>query len=152
MIIEQPPEIFREALPQIIRAGLKEFMDKWHEETAPKHFRQEGKNKWNYEPRSTKYQRRKEKRRLQPLMWSGESRRRLLNTIRIVLTGKSPVKATATFDAPRYFWMRPEGHPDKGGEFMRVNPDESTAMAQFLNEYVQEQFAILKATKEVVQY
>ena len=152
MIIEKPVEQLRDELPQIIRAGLKHFMLEWHDQTAPKHFRQEAITKWKYERRSAKYQKMKERRRLQPLMFSGESRRRLLQSIRVALTGKSPVKATGMFDAPRYFWMRPAGHPDKGGEFMKVNSDEANALAQNLNEYVHEEFDKLKGIKEEVQY
>ena len=150
MTIEKPPEQYLTELPQIVEEGLKYFMMLWHEETAPKHFRQAAPDKWHYDKRSSKYQKVKERWHLQPLMWTGESRRRLLNSIRIMMTGKSPVKATGSFDAPQYFWM--SNNHDMGGEFMRVNPDEANALAQNLNEYTVQQFDELKGIKEEIKY
>jgi hypothetical protein len=145
--IVKPPQAVRKLVPDLIRDGLKFLMLQWHNDTLPKHFRQEAPTKWHYDKRTEKYQRRKERMRLQPLMFSGESRRRLLGSISITFTGKHPVKATGRFDAPRYFWMRPKGHPDKGGEFMRMNYDEWAGIAERLNNFVWQKIDEIEMTE-----
>ncbi len=136
MTVEKPPNIVREKFPEIMQAAFQFFMLQWHNDTLPKHFTREAPEKWHYDKRTKIYQNRKNRKSLPPLVWTGDSRRRLLASVRIELRGKHPVRATGKFDAPQYFWMRKENDPDKGGEFMRINPDEWNGIAERINNYI----------------
>ena len=116
------------------RAGLIDLVLNWHKNTAKKHFKNKAFSEYNYERRSIKYQRRKDRMHRPPLVFSGRSRRELLRSIKVTATNKRAKGAFTT--SSRYFWMTPEGHPNLGEELVRLTQDEIQAMAEKLNDTV----------------
>ena len=129
-ITGSPEKMVRE-FGRILKEQLQEMVDFWHANRAKKHFTWAGAYEYSYKPRSTKYLRRKKQRHLEPLVWSGESKRQILRMIKISGTRK---KASGEVTAPRYFWMTPKGHPNKAEELYTVSQRETDEMALILDE------------------
>lgn len=149
MIIEGSPKKMVKEFRSIVKEEMKGLIEDWHEDTLPEHFKRSAGRRYKYNPRSIKYTRYKRKKRPMagPLEFSGKSRRQLERSIRI--TG-STKKASGTMQAPRYFWMRPAGHPKKGEEVTSVTKKETLTMAKTLNERVTKRLNKIK-DKQVIR-
>jgi len=143
MVIEGSPKGMVKNFRKFVKAGLYKLVGRWHEKTMPLHFKPRAKKQYDYAPRSIKYTRYKRKRRPSagPLEFSGKSMRMLTQSVKISGTAK---RASGTMRAPRHFWMKPAGHPDKPDELTRVTKTEATAMAKRLNEEVTKKLNALK--------
>jgi len=151
MIIEGSPRGMAKQFRSIVKKEMEKLIDEWHSDTLPKHFEKGAGRRYKkeYSPRSVKYLRYKQKKRPMagPLEFSGKSKRQLTRRIRISTTSK---KATGKMDAPRYFWMRPPGHPKKGEELTAVTKKETLIMAKLLNERVTKRLNAIK-DKQVIK-
>lgn len=149
MIIEGSPRGMAKQFRSMVKEEMEKLIEEWHSDTLPKHFEKGAGRRYKYSPRSVKYLRYKQKKRPMagPLEFSGKSRRRLERSIRITATKK---RASGAMQAPRYFWMRPPGHPKKGEELVAVTKKETLIMAKLLNERVTKRLNAVK-DKEVVR-
>ncbi len=149
VVIEGSPKGMAKQFRSIVKEELQKLVENWHENVAPKHFEPAARRRYKYSPRSRRYLQTKLKKRPMagPLEFSGESKRKLLQSIRITGSAK---KASGAMDAPRYFWMRPPGHPKKGEELVAVTKEEALAKANLLNERVTKRLNALK-DKEVIR-
>ncbi|MHC4123922.1 MAG: hypothetical protein ACYSSI_10140 [Planctomycetota bacterium] len=130
MIIEGSPRGMAKQFGGFIKEGLIELVHKWHRKTMPGHFKNRAVKKYDYEARGEKYQKRKDRKHLGPLVFSGKSRQQLKQSIRVTATSK---RAKGSFRAPRHFWMNPPGHPKKSEELVAVTQEEANQMAAELN-------------------
>jgi hypothetical protein len=146
MRIQGSPVGLLKEFKQAVKEELQGLVVDWHKDTAPGHFKKSAKEKYNYDARSTKYQRYKDKKHLPPLVYSGQSRRQILQSIRVSGTFK---KATGVAKAPRYFWMTTPGHPNKPEELYALTQREAEAMAVKLNKKVTARLNAVKDKKVV---
>jgi len=153
MIIEGSPRGMAKQFRSIVKEELEKIIDEWHQNTLPLHFEKSAHRRYKkeYRPREVKYQKRKtrEKPMAGPLEWSGESKRQLMQRIRISTTSK---KATGTMFAPPYFWMKPRHctHVNKGEELVAITKKEVLIMAKLLSERVAKRLDAIK-DKEVIR-
>jgi len=130
-----------------VKEGLFRLIESWHRGVAPKHFKNKAVQTYDYKTRSTRYQKYKDRKHLGPLVFSGESRKQLLQSIRVSGTSK---KASGKMRAPRYFWMNTPGHPKKSEELVAVTQDEVRDMAEELNEEVTKKLNAVK-DREIIR-
>ena len=92
------PRNWRRRFGQIVKEEMQRALVQWREGTLPKHFQPGAGNIYKYQPRTNKYQKRKRRKGLGPMVYSGDSRRKMLadarepkgGTKRVVLRLKSP--------------------------------------------------------------
>jgi len=65
-------------LPDIANAGIEKSLYWWFNNIAPGHFKHGADRKYDYAARTPGYEKRKRKRGLPPLVWSGRAKDRLL--------------------------------------------------------------------------
>ena len=135
LIIEGSPRGMAKQFRQFVKEGLYWLIDHWHDVQLPTHFKPAARRRYKYAPRGLKYMRSKKKRQplAGPLEFSGRSKRQLTRSVKISGSAK---KATGTMQAPRYFWMKPPGGPDKPAEATAVTKGEAVKMARLLNDQV----------------
>jgi len=129
LIIEGSPQRMAKSFRGIVKDELGGLIGNWHSETLPGHFRNSAISKYGYAPRAIRYQRYKEKKHLGPLVFGGESRRMLMQTIRISGSAK---KVTGSMPAPRHFFIRRPASLNKVEEVTAVTQEETLAMAATL--------------------
>ena len=153
MIIEGSPRGMAKQFRSFVKKELEKLMNEWHENTLPLHFEKSAHRRYKkeYRPREGKYQARKTRLKpfAGPLEWSGESKRQLMQRIRVTRTSK---RMTGTMYAPPYFWMKPRHitHVNKGEELVAVTKKEVLAMAKLLSERVTKRLNALK-DKQVIR-
>ena len=114
----------------------------------PKHFTTKATKEYKYKPRTRRYMIRKAKIKSHqmPLVFSGESAKRLERMIRVSGTHK---KARGALDAPRYFWMTPANQPDKSRELLRFPLSEAEEASMKLHLFVTNKLNNVKDKKVV---
>lgn len=141
--MEAPPDVVLKRWQTMMQASLMEAAIHWHRKFAPRHFTTRAKVRYNYKPRSRKHQMRKRKKfgHLNYLVWSGRSREQLTRLMRLTASGgrRGKGKVTGRFVAPRYFFRRPAGHPDKFDEFSRMLLSERKDQARLADKELQRQ-------------
>ena len=147
MVIEGSPRGMAKQFRGIVKEEMYQIIYDWHEGTLPKHFKNKARRTYGYKERGKYYQRRKERKHLGPLVFSGKSRRQLTESIKVSGTAK---KAKGTMQAPRYFWMTPPGHPNKAEELTAVTQKEVLAMAELLSKRVAKRLNQVK-DKQIVR-
>ena len=146
MVIEGSPRGMAKQFRGFVKQELFRFIEDWHEGTLPKHFRNKASRTYGYERRGKYYQRRKERKHLGPLVFTGKSRRMLKRSIKVSGSSK---RASGTMQAPPYFSMKPSGHPDKVAELTAVTKKEVLAMAELLSKRVAKKLKQVKDKKIV---
>lgn len=146
MVIEGSPRGMAKQFRGFVKEEMFRLVEQWHEGTLPKHFQPKASRTYGYKKRGKYYQRRKERKHLGPLVFTGRSRRMLKRSIKI--TGSSK-RASGTMQAPRYFWMTPPGHPNKAEEMTAVTKKEVLTMAELLSKRVTKKLNQVKDKKIV---
>lgn len=115
----------RAFLPSLNEA-TKDSVRSWHRNVFPGHFEHGAWRKYGYKPRSVKHQKKKRKMGSPPaLVFSGHSKK-ILNMYMRVTGTKGNVKGKFTSNSTmRYFWMRPENHPNKPAEMKALTNEET---------------------------
>ena len=98
--------------------AVKESVKDWYDDVFPGHFSHGAARKYGYKPRARRYQWRKKKKMNSPpaLVYSGYSKRVLNLYMRVTGTRGNVTGKFSSNPAMKYFWMRPEGHPNKPAE------------------------------------
>jgi len=140
-IVEEGPfKLKKRAWNKCIREALEHGVDFWHSRIAKLHFRPSAVSRYGYQQRTARYQARKRRRfgHGNPLEYTGRAKRSLLRYLRITSrAGPAGSQATGSFDAPRYFWQTPPGHPKKAREFLTVRKDEMHRLAKAMDAKLQ---------------
>ena len=147
LIIIGSPRGMAKQFRQLVKEGLRNLIQNfWHPEILPEHFKPAAKRRYKYDPRGLKYLRWKKKKQplAGPLEFTGRSKRQLTRSIKVSGSAK---KATGTMQAPRHFWMKPPGGPDKPAEVTAVTKREALIMAKMLNSRVTKRLNALKDKK-----
>lgn len=133
---------------QLVRVGLQDLVENWHQKIMPHHFKRQAQRKYNYAARTVGYLRQKRKKYpgAGPLEFSGRSRRELTRKIRVSGTSK---RARGVMTAPKYFYMTPANHPNKPEELMQLRNDEGQAMLRRLMGRVTGQLDTVAKTRKV---
>jgi hypothetical protein len=135
-------------LPAIATDVLEKVLYNWFYNTAPGHFKQGAAVKYQYQERTPAYQKRKRKKGLPALVWSGRTRERLLRHGFYKVTkekGKKTGIATGKFIAGpeiRYIYIqrrdtrKRKGTMNMAKELTTLAKDEIRAMAQLARKEV----------------
>jgi len=115
----------RSKFVKILTESMKQVVRGWHENALPEHFESSAPRRYKYKARSRRYQQAKNRRGLQPLEYSGRSKRQLTRTIKPTGSNGLVKGKFVTNSAMRYFWMTPAGHPDKASELVAVAKRET---------------------------
>ena len=117
----------RKILRGIAKQTLHETATHWHEEILQRHFRPSARARYQHEPRTKGYLRRKRregvgKGRYIDLIFSGKSRRYLMAFATITGSGR---QQTIRMKPPWYFVIPFKGHlTDQAGLYKNRNPDK----------------------------
>lgn len=162
-------------LTDALKAAAIATVEHWHERYLPRHFTEEGFALYNYQPRKGQdepsllygergravrqgkrgrlvnnphyYWRKWRTRRTHdPLVYSGESKRRAESSIRLnaqAVNGGTTIRGTGVMDLPRYFYQYDpaKGAPDKADELLRTTPSEEAELTAFYNSAVSARLA-----------
>lgn len=113
--------------------GMKKMLLDWSDATMPNHFKRGAGNKYKYQRRSTAYQRRKDRRGLGPMVYTGKSKQKILSQHPQV-TGTSK-KVIMRIKVTGPFGRRYKGWNHKMGDELTVmTKDETNKMFKVLQE------------------
>lgn len=151
----RPPDVSIHAWRRISRAAHAAAGALWHSEMLPRHFEPIARQRYQYQPRTKGYLRRKaaafRKGKAKagadtPLVFTGLLRESLmrLGTVRAF-----PTRASVRMAGPRYITMRPfnSNQPDKAAEVTRVTRQERTELAKVLKREVVQGLAEYRQNK-----
>ena len=121
-------------LPKAVTEAAKQAVRGWHAKVLPGHFKTGAARKYEYKRRSARYQKRKRKKGLPALVFSGRSQKRLCSPAFFKVTGAAG-KATGRFIVSnqfRYLWMTTPNHPRLAEEITRTTTKEEKAIGDFI--------------------
>lgn len=127
-------EAKRAAFCRVLTESVKTVVRNWHKRVLPDHFKPVARRRYNYAARSRRYQIRKNRRGLGPLVYSGRSMRQLTRAIRPTGSRGNIKGKFVTDGAIRYFWMRPAGHPNKAAELIATSKQERDRMGRAIED------------------
>ncbi len=140
--------VTRAAFNEAFAAAVKQAVKAWHHNIAPKHFKKGAARKYKYKKRSPKYTRKKNRKGLPPLVFSGRSRRQLLRPLHVIGNHKLVKGKFITNARVRHFWMTPPGHPKKGKELVTVAFREEQNFRRAVEEMTVENIEAIVAHKK----
>ena len=135
------------ALKKAVKSANASVVSSWHGRIMPGHFTNRARRMYRYKARagedqgpmvpgrngrmarnrSYSWRKRSKKGHNLPLVWSGQSRTRARQMLRISSTSKT---ATGRFSLDKYFYAFKPGQPDKGDELTRVTLGETNKLAR----------------------
>ncbi len=103
----------------------------WHVHFRPKHFTRAGAQEYGYEPRTAAYQRRKAKQKhhQEPLVFTGESRRRTRSARIVPFATASRVGVRVRMSAPNLSYRR-ANTPDMRDELTTISDSEGAVLSR----------------------
>lgn len=129
--MQQPPKGYtKKVIREATKVALRAAAAYWHQTMLPIHFTTGAAGKYNYEPRTAKYMRRKArvKRHQRPLRWSGQSEEQAKQDFSITNeTMSGHLAGVVTMQMPDYFVKHPansETFIDKPAELTRTTEAE----------------------------
>lgn len=138
--MQRPPAGFTERkVKMAARAALSAAVTLWHSAMLPIHFTTGGAAKYDYAPRTAKYQRRKarQKKHQRPLVFTGDSEKAAKTDFTIRTTEiAGHLAGVVAMDMPTYFFQHPTSGDtfiDKVAELTRTTPDEEARLADVFN-------------------
>jgi len=140
-------------LPKAVTEAAKQAVRGWHKNILPGHFRTGAARRYDYKRRSAKYQRRKRKKGLPALVFSGRAQKRLSSPAFFKVTG-SAGKAKGKFiisNRFRYLWMTTPNHPRLAEEITRTTTREERAIGKFIKEEAVRQLQRGRGTKVIIR-
>ena len=123
-------------LPKAVTDAAKQAVRGWHAKVLPGHFKTGAARKYEYKRRSARYQKRKRKKGLPSLVFSGRAQKRLTSPAFFKVTGTAG-KAAGRFivgNRFRYLWMTTPNHPRLAAEITRTTTKEERAIGKFIKE------------------
>lgn len=109
----------------------------WHSEILPKHFKHSAVKEYGYKKRHVLYEKRKQKRwgHRYPLVWSGDTKRRLEASARIRSSSKG---SKVTMLGPKHFYQyrKDLGQPDKAAEVRKISQADADFLTAAADEYI----------------
>lgn len=157
---DKPPDASIRAWRTISKHAFMELGLLWDRSYKMRHFEQGAAQRYNYRPRSPKYEARKRKMASMavprisrsaalPLIYSGATRR-IVSTAQV--PHAYPTRVTITMPTPNYFQMRPRrpDRPNLGDESTRVIPEEMRVFERVYVDDVERGLAQYRATKATV--
>src|SRR5690606_36737012 len=114
------PKQLARAFGPSARAAALSAVTHWHGQMMPGHFANDAKSRYQYQPRTKKYEIRKARKygHRRPLVYSGDSERAAKSQVRLTsrtVRNQQIIRAVATMTLPKYFYMYNKMHnaPDK---------------------------------------
>lgn len=132
-----PAEIAR-GMGEALRQALQQLVLQWHHDTLPRHFQEDAYGRYQYQPRTAKYDARKMKRfgHHRPLVYAaGDGVLQRAVTGRIDVSGTSK-RATGVLHAPPFmdnFSAHRPAMPPMADELVRSNDAEEQTMGRTLD-------------------
>lgn len=104
----------------------------WHAQFRPKHFTRAGAAEYGYQPRTAAHQRRKAKAKhhQQPLVFTGESRRRTRAARIVPFATAGRVGVRVRMSAPNLSYRRHASSPDMREELTTISNAEGAVLAR----------------------
>jgi len=104
----------------------------WHVHFRPKHFTRAGAQEYGYQPRTAGYQRRKAKQKhhQDPLVFTGESRRRTRSARIVPFATSRRVGVRVRMSAPNLNYRRNAHAPDLAAEMTAISQAEGAELAR----------------------
>ena len=153
LIITDPIGERVKRLPKAVTEAAKEAVRGWHSKVLPGHFKTGAARKYGYKTRSAKYQKRKRKRGLPALVFSGRAQKRLCSPAFFKVTGGAG-KAKGKFvvgNRFRYLWMTTPKHPRLAEEITRTTTKEEAAIGKFIKEEAVRQLQSGRGQKVIIR-
>jgi hypothetical protein len=149
-----------EQFGDILNEGIKTWFHYWFDIIAPKHFQLGAARKYDYAPRTEKYQQRKRaKGGLPALVWSGRARDRLLRHgfFKVETKEKGKYKGFVvgsfiTGSEIRYFWYQPtkkKFQPNMARELTTISKEEKQQLTAFIQKRLIEELQNVAGTPMV---
>ena len=139
----------KRAWTRAMKAAHEHLGAYWHKFMLPRHFRTDAREKYNHEPRTFAYLRRKEGlgyRKSGKVKYAGKIDNVYSGLMEETLKGQGTVRAfpsrvTINMQGPRYITMRPHesNQPDKAAEILRCTSEEDLEMARVFDAELQKQ-------------
>ena len=116
----------------IMKEELPKILIEWREKTLPKHFKKGAGQTYKYHQRKPAYRHRKQKRNLPPLVYSGQSRRKMIADRR--RPSGSSKRATLRLKAEGFWNLRRKAYKGKtlAHEITKVTQKEANNMLKVL--------------------
>ena len=147
--LESGPETKAAHFNQSLTEAMKESVRRWHKSAGPEHFKRGAGRKYQYKPRTRKYQNRKNRLGKPPLVWSGRAMRQILRTIKPI-GSKGVVKGKFVTDVRiRYWWTTKPGHPNKGAEMVKTTPTEVRKLQKVIEKTTVDNLDAVREIKKV---
>ena len=146
IIYKGSPEVKAKAFRGIVKEGMREILDFWHNKYLPKHFTKAGAREYKYEDRSSTHMKKKIKyyRHADPLVYTGDMKKMLKQMLFISGTAK---KATGKMRGPKYLHTKGRNQPDKADEITRISRPEIQIFAQRMDKHITKKINAVKTTK-----
>lgn len=128
---------------------------RWHDKTLPKHFKKGAESKYDYAPRTDIYLKRKARQKpaAGPLMFSGESRRKLRRAgfFSVAVRQGAVIGKFIVGSDINYFYTAAAKQPNKAKELTAVTREETGQMAAFVLKSAAKELNALKTTKRKIR-
>lgn len=136
-------------LYRVVTDAMKKVVRAWHKQQLPRHFKTGAARLYGYKTRSRRYQARKNKKGLPPLVYSGRARRQLTRAIKP--TGsRAHVRGKFTTDnTVRYLWQTKPGGPNLGEEIVATTAGEQKKIIKAVGVLTAEGLDKIKDKKRV---
>lgn len=144
---DRPLDFSRRDWKEVLRAGMREAGQYWHQEIMPKHFERSARARYGYQPRRDRYQGYKIRARGRgkavdtvDLVFSGQTRS---SALKPPLIKAYPTRARVDLLVPPYINMRPDPRgkrkaaPAMGDELTRVTYQESQKLSEVVRDMME---------------
>lgn len=140
---KRSPELVAKEFRKIVKAQLQEIGKLWHKGFLPLHFARGARQRYNYAPRSKRYERRKLRKfgHTKPLVFTGRMERELKRRHQVTGTGRS---VKVRMKAPPY-----AKYHNKLREVTVTTQQEATVLAHELHDRVIRAIEQLRENRKV---